>query len=198
VADYIAKARPPREAARRREPSGRAHRGPRRAGTFSGTSATAAVESPSATARLPSSRRCSSAAEQGSHKPRVGGSIPPTATNLTPCSLRQSVPTQHRTAGWAIDADTSEEDADGGLALLCFTRSSTVRTLVRLAISSAGRLSKSVIGRSVNSRNRRSRSVRSRSSAAIAARTLGRSSAPAASAVTSRPIFPLCLAQLCR
>src|SRR5207247_6999655 len=25
-------------------------------------------------------RRCSSAAEQGSHKPRVGGSIPPTAT----------------------------------------------------------------------------------------------------------------------
>src|SRR5262249_59914359 len=25
--------------------------------------------------------RCSSAAEQGSHKPRVGGSIPPTATN---------------------------------------------------------------------------------------------------------------------
>src|SRR5439155_7620147 len=28
-----------------------------------------------------SARRCSSAAEQGSHKPRVGGSIPPTATN---------------------------------------------------------------------------------------------------------------------
>src|SRR5206468_7909321 len=27
-------------------------------------------------------RRCSSAAEQGSHKPRVGGSIPPTATTL--------------------------------------------------------------------------------------------------------------------
>jgi hypothetical protein len=28
-------------------------------------------------------RRCSSAAEQGSHKPRVGGSIPPTATTFT-------------------------------------------------------------------------------------------------------------------
>src|SRR5262245_13210106 len=33
------------------------------------------------------SRRCSSAAEQGSHKPRVGGSIPPTATTLTPTIL---------------------------------------------------------------------------------------------------------------
>ena len=31
----------------------------------------------------PTARRCSSAAEQGSHKPRVGGSIPPTATTLT-------------------------------------------------------------------------------------------------------------------
>src|SRR5947208_650242 len=40
----------------------------------------AAVESRSGTARSSEERRCSSAAEQGSHKPRVGGSIPPTAT----------------------------------------------------------------------------------------------------------------------
>src|SRR5262245_40347679 len=34
--------------------------------------------------------RCSSAAEQGSHKPRVGGSIPPTATNPHP-TLRVAI-----------------------------------------------------------------------------------------------------------
>src|SRR5262249_11462001 len=48
--------------------------------TFSGMSGGSAVESRAATGRLTWDRRCSSAAEQGSHKPRVGGSIPPTAT----------------------------------------------------------------------------------------------------------------------
>src|SRR4030095_6542864 len=55
----------------------------RSAPTFSGMSGGSAVESRAATGRLTWDRRCSSAAEQGSHKPRVGGSIPPTATNST-------------------------------------------------------------------------------------------------------------------
>jgi hypothetical protein len=63
----------------------------RLAGITTGITPPAAVRSFPATSRLPQPRRCSSAAEQGSHKPRVGGSIPPTATNLTdnePCGRR--------------------------------------------------------------------------------------------------------------
>src|SRR6058998_1772380 len=44
-------------------------------------SASSGLESLEYAFRLSCSGRCSSAAEQGSHKPRVGGSIPPTATN---------------------------------------------------------------------------------------------------------------------
>src|SRR5882724_12033193 len=54
---------------------------------FSGMTGGAAVESRPATGRTSSDRRCSSAAEQGSHKPRVGGSIPPTATNFRTVGL---------------------------------------------------------------------------------------------------------------
>src|SRR5437899_12910947 len=47
---------------------------------FSRTIGGPAVKSGAAALRPTGDRRCSSAAEQGSHKPRVGGSIPPTAT----------------------------------------------------------------------------------------------------------------------
>src|SRR5213593_2882008 len=49
-------------------------------------SASSGLESLQYAFRLSCSGRCSSAAEQGSHKPRVGGSIPPTATNFTDAS----------------------------------------------------------------------------------------------------------------
>src|SRR5207253_7126339 len=57
-------------------------------GMFSGMTGESAVESRPATGRTSWDRRCSSAAEQGSHKPRVGGSIPPTATKLRRRLLR--------------------------------------------------------------------------------------------------------------
>src|SRR5262245_46933494 len=44
------------------------------------------------------SGRCSSAAEQGSHKPRVGGSIPPTATTL----IEQDFPERARKRARAL------------------------------------------------------------------------------------------------
>src|SRR5207237_9823094 len=40
-------------------------------------------------------RRCSSAAEQGSHKPRVGGSIPPTATTYPDIDVPAPVVGEH-------------------------------------------------------------------------------------------------------
>jgi hypothetical protein len=58
--------------------------------------------------------RCSSAAEQGSHKPRVGGSIPPTATTFTPSQEPFSNPASDPLQLAVTGAETGSGAARGG------------------------------------------------------------------------------------